>query len=76
VHATALNTKHRTDDADRRAAGGRGGGRRQPVDVRAIVPAYAQHTLGTVRAEGLHLSRLGPRTPDGYFANDAVVSFP
>ena len=47
-----------------------------PVDVTELLAAYEHHQLGTVRVEGVHLSRLGPRTDDGYYANDAVLSFP
>ena len=38
--------------------------------------AYEHHALGTVRVEGIHLSRLGPVGDDGYYQNDAMMSFP
>ena len=79
VHATVINTKHRR--APPKSGGGRrGGGRyhegRSPVDASALLAAYEHHTLATGRVEGIHLSRLGPNAEDGYYRNDATVSFP
>jgi len=77
LHATALNTRHRKAEAPAgKKAKHRRFANRTPVDAGPLLEAYAEHELGTVRIEGVHLSRLAALGPDGYYPSDAFVSFP